>query len=66
MSLNIYVIFVKKWDKMTVLENNHPFVIISAEFESNIDVRCNILKKHWENISLFFTANYLKFNLVPM
>lgn len=38
---------------MTMFENNCSLVIISAEFESNIEVRCKIFKKNWENISFF-------------
>lgn len=47
---------------MIMLENNCSLFIISAEFESGIDMRYTIFKKHWENI--FFKANY--YNIIPM
>lgn len=47
------------------VKNNWVLVIISAEFESNNDVRCKILKKHWKNSS-FLITNYFKFSIIPV
>lgn len=38
---------------MIMFENNCFLVIILVEFESNIEVRCKIFKKNWENIFFF-------------